>query len=159
MSLLCDCILPDLCNFFKLKWNSTVPTNHWQDSIENGKVLLGKIKRAKRDALLKGRISGGQTSDWDLTCVFKALSIFDMDKWEKDYIDELKEVRNDKIHISSGKVYYNEKDEIFMKVKKVYDAFGWPKTSVEKIENEELTTEKMKQLKAKLEEEKKAGIF
>ena len=162
MSLLHDCILPQLREYFIQKWNGQPGKTPWCDSKENGKELLGKMtKGARRDALIKDRISGGQTGDWDLTCVFKALLVFEenMDKAEEDGIKILKDVRNTMSHLSGGKCDDEMKDEHFKEVKGVYDALGWPKTDVDEIENKELTTEKMKQLKAKLENEKRAGRF
>ena len=157
-SLLLDCILPELHDFFIKSWNKEVPTNHWVDAEDNRKELIGKIKGGKRDALLRERILQGNIQHWDLTCVFKALSVLALDESVKKCIDTLKDVRNTMSHLSSSKTSNDEKDDIFQKVNDVYDQFKWPKERLEEAEHGDLTPEYVKQLKAKLEEEKKAGM-
>ena len=156
-SLLYDCILPELRGFFIQSWNREFPTCHWLDFEDNPKKLFEKIKGAKKDALLKERILKGNVDNWDLTCVFKALSALTLDESVKKCIEKLKDVRNTMSHPSSGKSSDEEKDEMFSKVNAVYDELEWHKRRLEETEHNVLTTEYVKQLKAKLNEEKKAG--
>jgi len=157
-SLLYDCILPELRRFFIQSWNREFPDNLWSDSEDNPKTLIEKIKGAKRDALLRERILNGDVENWDLTCVFKALSGLNLDESIKKGIEKLKGVRNKMAHPSSGKSSDDEKDDIFKQVCDVYDELEWPNGCLEETEHNILTTEYVKELKAKLEEEKKAAL-
>ena len=156
-SLLYDCILPDLRDFFTKSWSKEFPTNHWLDSEDNPKELIEMIKGAKRDALLRERILQGSVENWDLTCVFKALSVLELDESAKKCIYQLKDVRNTMSHLPSGKSSDDEKDGIFKKVNDVYHELQWPKERLEATARDDLTTEYVKQLKSKLEAERKAG--
>jgi len=107
-SLLHDCILPELRDFFIQAWNGEFPENNWFHSTDNPEKLIGKIKRGKGDALLRERILQGSVDEWDLTCVFKALSVLTLDESVTKCIDILKGVRNTISHKPSGKISNDE---------------------------------------------------
>ena len=159
ISLMNNCILPQLRALFKDKWNEKFPSNQWRNSKEKGEELLDMIKGAKRDILLKMRLLEGDTDEWDITCVIKALSAVDIDPTENKRIEKLKDIRNYVSHNSDGRCKDGSKDEIFKGVKGIFVEFGWATEQVEKIEHETLTTEDVEILKTKLGEEKRTGKF
>ena len=158
-SLVNESIVPQLRKFFLEVWERQFPANSWCDSSDNRNDLLKMIIGGRRDALVKDRILKEKVDDWDFTCVSKALSALDINELETTCIDKLRNARNKISHLSSGKVSDKEKDEIFTEVNNVYDALAWPKGAVKKFEYERLTTEYVKQLKAKLDDERRAGNF
>ena len=156
-SLLNECVVPQLQKLFLNAWEAKFPTNPWYNSSDNPSELLNLDKKLRRDNLVKERVSKGNVDDWDFTCVSKALSALYGSGLEADCIDKLRNARNKISHLSSGKVNDKEKDEIFIEVKNVYDDLAWPKDAVKKFEHEPLTTEYVKQLQAKLDDERRAG--
>ena len=158
-SLVNESIVPQLREHFLKVWKRQFPKNGWYDSTDNPSELLKLGKEVRRDKLVKERFSKGNVDDWDFTCVSKALSVLDVNELETKCIDKLKNARNTISHLSSGKVSDKEKDEIFIEVNNVYDDLAWPKVVVNKFEHEPLTTEYVKQLKAKLDNERRAGNF
>ena len=156
-SLVNESIVPQLRKFFLEVWERQFPANSWCDSSDTRNDLLKMIKGGRRDALVKDRILKEKVDDWDFTCVSKALSALGVNELETTSIDKLRNARNKICHLSSGKVSDKEKDEIFIEVNNVYDDLAWPKDAVKTFEHEPLTTEYVKQLKAKLEDERIAG--
>ena len=156
-SLVNESIVPQLREHFLKVWKRQFPTNGWYDSTDNPSDLLELSKELKRDKLVKERVSKGNVDDWDFTCVSKALSVLDVTELEKKCIDKLKKARNTISHLSGGKVSDKEKEEIFIEVTNAYNDLAWPKDAVNRFRHETLTTEYVKQLKAKLEDERIAG--
>ena len=157
-SLVNESTIPQLRELFLKVWERQFPKNPWyKDTSGNSEALLNLIKGGRRDKLVKERISKGNVDDWDFTCVTKALLALDVSELETECIDKFKNARNTISHLSRGKVSDTEKDKIFMEVNKAYDDLAWPKDAIKKLEHEPLTTGYVKVLKAKLEDERRAG--
>ena len=161
LSLVYDCILPDLRDFFITSWNKVFAENPWLDSKDNRKALMGKIKNSRRDALIKDRILKGGIDTWDATCVFKALLVFEPKSDESVTLDEsvtfdesvtkninkLKDVRDTVSHPSALKCSDGKKDDIFKRVNEVYDELEWPKGHLKEAEQNVPSPEHAKKLK------------
>ena len=69
--LVYDCILPKLRELFREKWEREKPT----ESLKNNIYEQLKNIRGKDDEWLKTSVSNGDPSSWDMTCIFRALSM------------------------------------------------------------------------------------
>ena len=69
--LVYDCILPKLRELFQEKWEREKPT----ESLNKNIYEQLKNIRGKDDEWLKTSVSNGDPSSWDMTCIFRALSM------------------------------------------------------------------------------------
>ena len=81
-----------------------------------------------------------------------------VDKQETKQIDRLRLVRNKQCsHLADSQIPENEKVAIFTEVGEVYDQLNWVKDKLQTIERDVFITDDFKEVRKKLEEEKRAG--
>ena len=151
-----DVIPKGLRDLFKDLWNSKYPHTPWDDRPGSGQAFLrNERSQAVRKTVNQSMIHG-DSNKFDGTTLFSIL-LYSSQKFCQDQsniktnIDKLRLIRNNCFaHLPSASLTDQEYQTLLAEVKSIFSGLGWPITSVCDIEQNSISTSKVKQLEDEL---------
>ena len=159
-----DVLQPLLRDFFKAKWNAKRRPNesNWGDSPDDGNALAEKLIGRSLDKNFYDKLKSGKTDEWDATCLFEAIMTV-VTKWENarefNSIRALRSLRNQVYHKSFHRLSCNEAERFYRKIETSFRSLGFPTEAINTYPSDCIITPTTKELKGRLESEKRKGKF
>ena len=147
-----------LRQIFKQEWDfryKTTPLGEWIDTPQNGRDFCNKESRRSctKNARYLATIQIGDTSEWDCSCLFFAILYSDsigttLSPAVSAAIDDIRQVRNDIVHINEGKLTDAEFQTYAARVSKDFSTLGLSINEIDDVKNQtSFPTEEVENLK------------
>ena len=131
---------------FKQEWDflyKTTPSGEWKDISQNGRDFHNKESRKShtKNGRLLATIQGGNTAEWDCSCLFFAILYSDcigstLSPAVRKEVDDLRQVRNDIAHLNEVELTDAEFHNYVARVLAAFNSLKLPLNEVDHIKNQ-----------------------
>ena len=141
-----DLVPAGLRQIFKKEWDflyKATSFGEWKDTAQNGRDFYNKEykKSRKKNARYLTTIQGGNTAEWDSSCLFFAILYSDSvgttlspAVWKE--VDDIRQVRNEIAHITEAKLTDADLQTSVVRLLNAFTSLGLAITEIQEIKNQ-----------------------
>ena len=141
-----DLVPAGLRQIFKKEWDflyKATSFGEWKDTAQNGRDFYNKEtkKSRKKKARYLTTIQGGNTAEWDSSCLFFAILYSDsvgttLSPAIQKEVDDIRQVRNEIAHITEAKLTDADLQTSVVRLLNAFTSLGLAITEIQEIKNQ-----------------------